>query len=570
MAPAASPAVSAGSGYRYPEGVPAVVDVPTIPLPDAIEASVRRWPRRDALRFYGRRWSYQEFWDASGQVAATLHREGFRTGDRLALYLPNCPVYPIAFVGALRLGLTVVQVSPLYQREDLGRLLRDAEPRGIVALDIHWQNIVDVEATSPVPLHIVARLRDLYPWYERPFVNRVARKRGFVPVAARGPKVRDWRSLLEGPDAFPRPALDPAKAVAVLQYTGGTTGVPKAAMLTHRNLLANALQCQSWFAGLVPGTSVLLAAIPFFHVYGMTVALNYPLLSGTTIVLELRPDPNEMLRLIARHRPQELPGVPAIYRALAAHPKIGKYDVRSVKLCISGSAPLPPEVARDFEALTGGSLIEGYGLSEASPVTHANPVDHRLRKAGTVGLPLPSTQQRVVDAETGQRTLPIGEAGELAVRGPQVMLGYYRRPEETAAILRDGWLLTGDIGSIDADGYVTILDRKKDMINVGGLKAYPREIEELLGRHPGIAEAAVIGVPDRELGEVVHAFVVPKPGQTLVEREVIEFVRARLAHFKAPRSVEFCAALPKSGIQKVLRRELRERARAAGPSVPAR
>jgi long-chain acyl-CoA synthetase len=553
---------------HYPPDIPPTLEIRDERLPDAIERAVHQWPERSALVFYGARWTYRALWGASGRFAAALKREGFAPGDRLALYLPNCPAYPIAFLGALRLGVAIVQVSPLYVAEDLEHLLEDAKPKGIVCLDLHARPIERLPAAIKPPIRIVARLREFYPWYQRPLVNWVARRRGLDPSWPADPEVRPFRRCLAADGPFDRPRTDPASEVAVLQYTGGTTGRPKAAMLSQRNLLANARQCQAWFPVVPPGHSITLAAIPFFHVYGMTVALTYPLISGSTVILQLRPDVPEMLKLIARHHPVELPGVPALYRGIAEHPDVARYDIRSIRICVSGSAPLPAEVAERFERITGGNLIEGYGLSEASPVTHANPVEHGARRAGSIGLPLPLTDQRIVDLETGTRTLAAGEEGELAVRGPQVMLGYYGRPEESALVLRDGWLYTGDVGRIDADGYAFIVDRKKDLINVGGLKVYPREVEEVLLRAPGVAEAAVVGVPDPTLGEVVRAFIVPRPGATPSEAELIEFVRARLAHFKAPRSVVFRDTLPKSGVQKVLRRALRDPA--PPPPAPVR
>ena len=549
---------------RYPPEIPPTLEIPEERLPDSVERSVRTWPDRDAFVFYGSRWSYRTFWEETGRFAAALHSEGFSPGDRLALYLPNCPAYPVAFFGALRLGVTVVQLSPLYIADDLSRVLDDARPKGIVFLDISSKNLDAIARERLPPVRFAARLKSFYPWYERPFVNRVARRRGLDPSYPSDPDVRDFARAIQHPGTFPKPTSDPRREVAVFQYTGGTTGVPKAAMLSHRNLIANALQCRAWFSEQAPGTSILLASVPLFHVYGMTVALNYPLLSGSTIILQIRPDIDEMLRLIARYRPVELPGVPAIYRAIADHPKVGRYNVRSIRLCVSGSAPLPAEVVRRFESITGGNLLEGYGLTEASPVTHANPVDRDRRREGSIGLPLPSTDQRVVDVETGTRVLSTGEAGELIVRGPQVMLGYFGHPEETARSIRDGWLFTGDVATIDADGYAFIVDRKKDMVDIGGLKVYPREVEEVLYRIPGVAEAACIGVPDASLGEVIKAFVVRRPGATVTEAEVIAFVRAHIAHYKAPRSVEFRDSLPKSGVQKVLRRALRNES--SGPA----
>lgn len=553
---------------HYPERVPRELELPERRLPDLVQASVERWPTRDAFIFYGARWTYAEFWAAAGRFAAALHREGFRAGDRLALYLPNCPAYPIAYFGALRLGVTVVQVSPLYLGQDLTQLLRDAEPKGIVTLEILAPNLAKVAAEAPVPLTIVARLREFYPFPKRLFVNTVLRRRGMSTVLPSGPTIRPWREFLGPSVDFPAPSTDPAREVAVLQYTGGTTGRAKAAMLTHRNLVANALQCRAWFQLALPGTSVVLASVPLFHVYGMTVALNYPLLEGATIVLQLRPDVDEVLKLIDKYHPSEFPGVPAFYQAINRHPKLPRYDIRSIKVCVSGSAPLPREVAVRFEELTGGYLIEGYGLTEASPVTHANPIGGE-RRAGSIGLPLTGTDQRLVDVETGSHPVAAGEPGELLVRGPQVMLGYYRRPEETRDVLVDGWLRTGDIATIDADGYAYIVDRKKDLIVVGGFNVYPREVEEVLYQHPGVQEAAVVGRPETEHGEVVHAVVVRKPGSAVGAEELIEFVRERIAHYKAPRSVEFRTELPRSGVQKVLRRVLKEQAAgSAGPAEP--
>jgi long-chain acyl-CoA synthetase len=549
---------------HYAPNVPRTIDIPKVRLPDLVEASVRDWKDRDALVYYGRRWTYGEFWEATGRVAASLARDGFVAGDRLALFLPNSPAYPIAFFGALRLGLTVVQVSPLYLGQDLVRVLLDGKPKGLVTLEILYPALAKVESEARVPIVYVARTREFYPWPKRLFVNLVLRRQGRTTDFPTATNVRPWSHLVQAGGGFPPATGDPATEVAVLQYTGGTTGRAKAAMLTHRNLIANALQCRAWFSALPPGQGVVLAAIPFFHVYGMTVAMNYPLSHGSTVILENRPDPGETLQLIGKYHPTELPGVPALYAAINNHPKVGDYDIRSIRVCVSGSAPLPGEVSRRFEELTGGALIEGYGLTEASPVTHANPIGGG-RRAGSIGLPLPLTDQRVVDLEDPTQVLGPNEVGELAVRGPQVMAGYSNEPAETALVLRGGWLLTGDVARIDPDGYAFIVDRKKDLIDVGGFKVYPREVEEVLYQHPGVLEAAVVGVGEPVLGEVVKAFVVRKSGATASEAELIAFVKERIAHYKAPRTVEFRTELPKSGVQKVLRRMLRE----PPPTAPA-
>ena len=542
---------------KYPKDVAAHVEIPPKLLPELIADGVERWGDRVALVYYGAKWTYRRFWHESERFAAALAREGVGPGDRVAIYLPNCPEYPIAMFGVLRLGAIVVQVSPLYLGQDLSRLLKDSQPKALVTLEILYPNVAKVESEYAVPAVFVARLREFYPFPARLFVNTVLRRRKMPTDFPRGPRIRSWRAAVRTPGTAPMFRGDPATTVAVFQYTGGTTGKPKAAMLTHRNLVANVAQSNAWNTTRRPGEEVVVAAIPFFHIYGLTVALLMGLADGATIVMQTRPEIRELLHLIDRYQPTQFPGVPALYQAFNQQPDLGKYNIRSIRYCISGSAPLPAPVARRFEELTGANLIEGYGLSETSPVTHVNPV-HGERRPGSIGLPVPDTEERIVDLETGTRVLGPGEVGELAIRGPQVMLGYYQQPEETAAALRDGWLRTGDMARLDADGYAYIVDRKKDMVNVGGMKVYPREVEDVLFQHPAVAEVAAIGVPDVEHGEVMIAFVVRKPGIPVTEAELIQFVRDRIAHYKAPRSIEFRDALPRSGVQKVLRRILRD------------
>jgi long-chain acyl-CoA synthetase len=555
---------------KYPSGVPPHVEIPPRLLPELIAESVARWKDRTALVYYGARWTYGRLWDESGRFAAALAREGVLPGDRVALYLPNCPAHPIALLGVLRLGAIVVQLNPLYHDQDLRRLLDDSGPKALVTLEILYPNVAKLAPVHPIPVVFVARLREFYPLLKRPFVNHVLRRRGRSTVFPTDPNVRPWRVAVRTPGTVPHPSGDPATTVAVLQYTGGTTGLPKAAMLSHRNLVANMTQGNAWNTSRVPGTEVILATVPLFHVYGLTVALLMGLGDGATVVLQTQPDVPELLRLIDKYRPTQFPGVPALYQALLLRPDLARYRLHSIKYCLSGSAPLPVEVARLFEEITGAKLIEGYGLSETSPITHANPLGGD-RRIGSIGIPIPDTDEKVVDAADPGRVLGPNEVGELAVRGPQVMLGYYHQPEETARAIRDGWFLTGDIARIDADGYAYLLDRKKDVINVGGLKVYPREVEEVLFQHSSVADAAVVGVPDAAHGEVAKAFVVLRPGANVSESELIEFVRARIAHFKAPRSIEFRASLPRSAIQKVLRRELRAPdVPPPAPTVPAR
>jgi long-chain acyl-CoA synthetase len=354
--------------------------------------------------------------------------------------------------------------------------------------------------------------------------------------------------------------------VAVLQYTGGTTGTPKGAMLTHRNLVVNAHQAIAWFPGLRPHEEKFLCAIPFFHVYGLTIALLGPITIAATMIIH--PNPREiepLMKLITKTKPAIFPGVPTMYIAIVNHPNVSRYDLKSIRACISGAAPLPPEVRRKFEAMTGGKLVEGYGLTEASPVTHCNPIFGEYREG--IGMPLPDTDAKLVDVETGSREVGVGESGELAIRGPQVMKGYWNRPEETAQVItRDGWLLTGDVAVMDADGRFKIVDRKKDMIIASGYNVYPREVEDVLFEHPAVKQAAVIGIPDPYRGESVKAFLVLKDGATATDAEIVAFCKEKLAPFKVPKKVEFVKELPMTLVGKVLRRALREKESAKPPA----
>ncbi len=553
----------------YPPNVAPRLEVPNEFLTDALHRSAERWPARTALIHYGARWSYRELWQAVERWAVGLTRLGVRPRDRVALYLPNGPAYPIAFFGTLRAGATVVQVSPLYLGDDLARLLDDADPRAVVTIEALVSNLNPLLATRPSIRVIWAKTRAFYPIWIRPFVNAVLRRRGYSTGTPTGAAFVRWHEVASATGTLPPRTGDPAREVAVLQYTGGTTGEPKAAMLTHRALRANVAQVAAWNTRAVSGREIVLATIPLFHIYGLTVALLNGLFDGGTVVLQTRPDVPELLRLVDRYRPTQLPGVPSLYQAINLNPEVGRHDLHSISVCISGSAPLLAATAHRFEELTGAAVVEGYGLTEASPVTHANPIDGEHR-SGSVGLPLPGTDQKIVDPATGQTLTAPGAVGELWVRGPQVMAGYYRRPEETAQVLVDGWLRTGDAAQVDADGFTYIVDRLKDMINVGGLKVYPREVEEVLTAHPAVAEAAVVGLPEAAHGEMVVAVVVRRPGATIGPEELIEYVRGRIAHFKAPRRIEFREQLPRTGIQKVLRRTLREellRAASGGPGA---
>ena len=546
----------------WPEGVPKSIDYPEIPVHELLRRAAKEFGGRPAITFYGKSISYRDLDAAADRFAAGLRRIGVLPGDLVSLVLPNTPHFVVAFFAVLRTGGIVVQTNPLYTPRELEGLWTDAGVETVVTLDLFWHNVSKARANAGVKRVVVCDvgeflkvpLRQLYPIKKR----RDLKKQGHWPLdIPHEVGIHRFADLARTP---PSPALETRASlddVVVLQYTGGTTGTSKGAMLTNRNLIANAMQVAAWFSAGSHRSEKLLGAIPLFHVYGLTAVMLLSVVAGIEVILY--PNPREIgaiLKLINKTKPSLFPGVPTMYIAILRHPKLAKYDLRSIRACISGAAPLPNEVRKQFEAATGGRLVEGYGLTEASPVTHCNPLNGVVKEC--IGIPFPDTDAKIVDADDPTREVAQGEVGELAVRGPQVMKGYWNKPEETRNVLRDGWLLTGDLAKMDADGYFYIVDRKKDMILCSGYNVYPREVEEVLFMHPAVGEAAAIGVPDPYRGETVKAFVVLKPGRTATEADLIAFCKERLAPFKVPKAVEFATALPMSLVGKVLRRQLRE------------
>jgi long-chain acyl-CoA synthetase len=520
-----------------------------------LSASAAKYPTHPALIFYGRRYTYREVEASVNRFANALARLGVRQGDRVAVMLPNLPQAVIAYYGALRIGAVVVQVNPLYVEREIEQQVRDAEARVLVALDLFYPRIEPIRISAGVDAVIVTSVKDALPRHLALIYPIKAWREGTRVSVPKAPPVYDFlAALAASPETAPSVKVAPDD-LALLQYTGGTTGVPKGVMLTHRNLVANTLQCRAWMPSLRDGGEIFLGVIPFFHVYGMTACMNLAVATGGTIVLLPRFVTKDVLHAIVKYRATIFMGVQAMYVAINNFPAVRRYDLSTIRICISGAGPLHVEVQERFEALTGGKVVEGFGLSEASPVTHVNPI-FGVRKKGTIGLPLPDTDAKVVDIQSGTRELPVGEPGELIVKGPQVMKGYWRRPEESAAVLRDGWLHTGDIATVDDDGYFAIVDRKKDMIKTKGENVYPREVEEVLYRHPKIKDAVVVGVPEEFMGEMIKAYVVLKDGESATDREIIEHCGRELAKFKVPKAVEFRAELPKTMIGKVLRRVL--------------
>jgi long-chain acyl-CoA synthetase len=553
---------------HYEAGVPRSVPDPGITLPEALDRTVARFPDRVALRFFpGARLpapalTYRQLQDQTLRFATALFQLGVRKGDRVALMLPNCPQWVVAFYGALRVGAVPVSTSPMYVAREMREQFDDSGCETVVLLDQFYPRLREIHAATRVRRVIVADVAETLPWPARLLARLARARKGERVTVPRETDTHLLRDLVRAyPPTSPGADLRPAD-LALLQYTGGTTGTPKAAMLTHRNLVANSLQARAWFARAVDGREVVLGAIPFFHVYGLTSVLLFGVAAGAEIVALPRPRPVDVvLEAIQRFRVTLFPGVPTPYAAINEHSRAREYDLRSGALCVSGAAPLPREVFERFEALTGGRLVEGYGLTETSPFTHCTPLFGE-RRAVSIGLPLPDTEARVVDLVSGEPLLP-GEEGELEVRGPQVMLGYWGRPEESAEAFHDGWLRTGDVARMDPDGFFHVVDRRKDMIDASGFKVLPREVEEVLFMHPKVREAVVAGVPDAYRGETVKAFVVLKPGEAASEEEIVEFCRLHLAAYKIPRRVEFRETLPKSMVGKYLRRVLVEEERTA-------
>jgi len=554
---------------QYDRGVPPSLTYDDLTLHDYLARAVAGHPDRPALLFRNGRLSYAELHDEVERLATALAGFGVEHGTRVAIHLPNLPQTVIAFFATLRLGAVAVITNPLYTSPEIEHQWTDADVRVAITLDaLYVSRVLPIRSRLPLEQYIVASI----PEYLRFPLSMLAHwklRRATPPLVvpvARSETVHPFRRLIgETAPAAPEATVG-IDDLALLQYTGGTTGVSKGAMLTHRCVSANVQQLGAWVSGLEEGQETWISCLPFFHIYGLTVSMMSAIRVAAAQVLIPNPrDIGLIVGSIVKHRATMCPMVPAMFMGINAHPGIERIDLTSLKVCNSGSAPLPVDVLETFEQLTGARITEGYGLTETSPVTHSNPI-RGMRKPGSIGVPLPDTDARIVDLEDGTRDLPPGESGELLLRGPQVFPGYWNRPDETAGVFREGWFCTGDIARMDDDGFFFIVGRKKDMILASGYNIYPDEIDRVLAGHPGIVEAATIGVPDARRGETVKSFVVTAPGVTLSEQEVIDYCRERLAAYKVPRQVEFRDALPRSTVLKVLRRQLRdeEMARADG------
>ncbi len=558
---------------EYDANVPHSIEYPPVPLWQFLVDAAEKYPNHAALVFgnvveplgnalMDTSIDYATLLQLTYRFAAALQKLGVQKGDRVALHLPNCPQFVIAYQAILMVGGIVVPCNPQYVPRELKHQFADSGAKIAITLSLTYPLVKQIRHETQVEKVIVTNIKEYFPGLLK-FLFTVAKekKEGHFQDISQDAETYWFQDLMA--QAPPMPTLVHATPddTGVLMYTGGTTGISKGAQLTHRCLVANALQTRYWMWDVKEGQEIMMTALPLFHSYAMTVCMNMTLyIAGRMLLI---PDPrllDHVLKTINKHKPSLFPGVPAMYVSIANHPDIKKYDVSSIRACISGAAGLPPEVQQGFEKLTGGKLVEGYGLSEATPVTHCNPIYGKRKEGSWIGIPFPDTLATIRDLETGETDLPMGEIGELCVQGPQVMKGYWNMPTETANTLRDGWLHTGDIARMDSDGFFQVVDRKKDMIlGSGGFNVYPREVEDVLYEHPKILEAAAAGIPlGVEKGERIKAFVVLKPGETATEEEILEYCRQNLAYYKVPKFIEFRQELPKTMVGKVLRRVLVE------------
>ncbi|MEI6126450.1 MAG: long-chain fatty acid--CoA ligase [Pseudomonadota bacterium] len=542
----------------YDPAVPPTLTYEACLIPALLEKIALKYPRNPAIIFFGFTMTYEQLWEAVQQFSYALHDLGVKKGDRIVIFLPNCPQFIISYFAGLLLGAVIVPTNPLYTEKELEFQIRDSGAETLITLDLLFPQVNKVLPSVQLKRIIVGKIQDYLPPLKKLIYPIIAQKgTDNVPIEEKNGVVF-FQKLMKhkvAPCAYPSISVDD---LAMLQYTGGTTGAAKGAMLTHRNIVCNNLQARHWYFDFKEGAETFISVLPFFHVYGMATSMNLPISVGASMVIFPKFVAADILKAIKTYSATTLPGIPTIYSVLGSYKDIKKYDISSIRYCVSGAAPLPGMVLKEFERLTGGKILEGYGLSEASPITHCNPLIGK-RKDMSIGLPMPDTECKIVDMEIGEE-LPLGSEGELCIKGPQVMSGYWQRSDETKATLRDGWLFTGDIARMDEDGYFFIVERKKDMIISEGFNIYPREIEEFLLGHPKIADASVIGMPDKLRGEKVYAFVVAKEGVSVTTDELIKYCKDNLVRYKIPRKVIFKDKIPRNLAGKNLRRILREEA----------
>ncbi len=543
---------------RYDEGVPHSIDYPEVPLFYFLEESARKYPDAPCTIFKGAKISFREMNELTDRFAAGLASLGVKKGDRVGIFVPNTPQFVIAYYGALKAGAIVVATNPLYTPREIEHQVNDSGIEVMVVMSNFYNTVKSVQPKTGIRKLIVTNIKEtLPPVTAFLFTLLKEKKAGFRVTLGEGDVwMQDLLNQFK-PEDRPKVEVGPDD-IAVFQYSGGTTGVSKGAIALHRNLVANTLQIRYWMVNAKDGEEVVLMAIPLYHVYGMVAGMSFAMSTGASLVMVPNArDIKDDLDNLQKYRCTIFPGVPTLYNAINNWPDVvaGKYDLSSIKACISGSAPLLRETKEKFESLTGGKVFEGYGLSEAPTATHCNPLMGENR-TGSIGLPLPDVDARIISLDDGVTVLPPGEVGELVIKGPQVFKGYHNMPTETKNALRDGWLYTGDIARMDDDGYFYIVDRKKELIKPGGFQVWPREVEEVIAAHPKVLEVGVAGVPDPKRGETVKAWVVLKPGETATVDELRAYCKEQMAAYKVPTEIEFRDELPKTTVGKILRREL--------------
>jgi long-chain acyl-CoA synthetase len=540
----------------YEKGVPEKIEYEEICLPEILERTAGKFPDKMALSFQGYKITYRELNDMVNRFASCLHGFGINKGDSVAILLPNLIPCVAACYAILRIGGIAVMNNPLYSDRELEHQFNDSGAKVLVTIDLLGNRMIDLRSKTNIKQIIYTSIGDYLPFPKNLLFPLVAKKKNLAADVKSAENVFKWKTILEKSSPNPPDVKLSFDDVAMYQYTGGTTGVSKGVILTHSNLSKQIQQIGAWFPTF-NSNEIMLGALPFFHVFGLTTAMNLAIYMGWGDILVPKPQPEPLLEAIRKFKPTFAPLVPTMYIGILNHANIDKIDLTSINGCFSGSAPLPVEVIRDFESKTGAVIVEGFGLTESSPVTHINPYAGGKRKVGSIGIPISDTDCRIVDLNDGETEVPVGESGELLVKGPQVMKGYWNKPEETANTLKDGWLYTGDIAKMDEEGYFYIVDRKKDMVISGGYNVYPRDIEEVLYENPKVQEAAVIGIPHPTRGESIKVFVVLKEGKTATQESLIEYCSEKLARYKLPTEIEFRTELPKTNVGKILKKELR-------------
>jgi long-chain acyl-CoA synthetase len=543
---------------NYEKGVPEHMDYEEICLPDFLERSANMFPERMALLFQGYKVTFRQLNDMVNRFATCLDEFGIKKGDSVAILLPNVIPCVVAYYATLKIGGITVMNNPLYSDRELKHQFNDSGSKILITLDLLGNRMIDLRPETQVNQIIYTSIGDYLPFPKNLLFPLVGKKKNLAADVKAAENVYKWKDLLGKSAPTPPQVKLNFDDVAMYQYTGGTTGVSKGVMLTHGNLSKQVQQIEAWFPTFNKGEEIMLGALPFFHVFGLSVAMNFAIYMGWGEILVPKPQPEPLLEAIGKFKPTFAPLVPTMYIGMLNDPKINSVDMTSINGCFSGSAPLPIEVIKDFENKTGAVIVEGFGMTESTPVTHVNPFAGGKRKVGSVGVPITDTECRILDLDDKTKDVPVGEIGELLVKGPQVMKGYWNRPEETAETLTDGWLHTGDIAKMDEEGYFYIVDRKKDMILSGGLNVYPRDIEEVLYEYPKVQEAAAIGIPHPTRGEAIKAFIALKDGETATQEEIIEYCAKKLAKFKLPTEVEFRKELPKTNVGKILKKDLRQ------------